>query len=69
MTVIEISTPNFGLQFLQISKEYAKQTKVKNKLKQAVKIIIFTASAIEALSNMEVMTFFSGKDLEDFIRK
>jgi len=66
--MIEVSTPNFGLQFIQIAKEYVKQTKVKNKLNQAVKIIIFTASAIEAISNMEAIKFFSGKDLEDFIR-
>jgi len=40
----QISTPHFGLNFLSIAKEYCNETNTKNKLEQAIKIIIFSAT-------------------------
>lgn len=65
--MIEIGTPNFGFDFLRIAKEYYCQKNNKNKLDQAIKIVIFSVVAIEAIANMEAMDFFNGKDLKNFI--
>ena len=64
----QISTPHFGLNFLSIAKEYCNETNTKNKLEQAIKIIIFSAAAAEAIINMELRDHFNGKDLEKTIK-
>lgn len=70
MTTIykEIDTRNFGLEFLRIAKEYCLQKNIGNKLDQAIKIIIFSVAANEAIANMESMNYFTGRKLEKFIR-
>lgn len=58
---------NLGFNFLSISKDYVEKTNEKARFEQAIKIIIFSATAAEAIANREGSEQLKGKKLKKFI--
>lgn len=61
-----VSIPNLSFNFLIIAKKYAIEINSKNKLNQAIKIIIFSVTAAEAFANYEGFEYLNNAKLKKF---
>jgi len=63
-----VTRTRYGLMFLLNAKEYAQMIGKKDKLNQAIKIIIFSITAAEAIANFEASEYLGNSMLKKFVQ-